>query len=211
MEHMRTEHGPLRIEREEHAGGEGRCGGVQPCDAERELFDLMRRFRHERYDMRPLLTGGTDMTTAEAHVLAYLLRAEREGRCVRPSDVARRGRITPSAISQTLKALEGKGMVARERSAHDSRSVTLRLTERGRASAVELFERRSAMVDELVSYVGEDELRAFAATLGRVMEFCDERLGRAVGGEPHPGGRGDDAADDCKPALNVREGDGPCA
>lgn len=159
------------------ASQDGAADGDRRAETRRELFDLIRRFRHERYDMRSLLTDGLGMTAAEAHVLAHLLRAEREERGVRPSDVAHRVRITPSAISQTLKALEGKGLIVRERSERDSRSVELRLTAKGKGTASELFRRRATMVDDLIAYIGEDELRAFVSTLGRVMEFCDDRLG----------------------------------
>ena len=164
-----------------------RCASkAVPEDIRRDFFETVVRFRRDRYDMRPLFARGTGMTPAEVHALVHLLRAERAGRCTRPSDIARHARITPGAISQILKGLERKGMVDRERSTEDSRVVALLLTDRGRAAALDAIDKRGAFVNGLVSAVGEDEMREFLATLKRIMAFCDDYLGTSSQGDERP-------------------------
>ena len=190
-------------------------------DIRRDFFETVVRFRRDRYDMRPLFARGTGMTPAEVHALVHLLRAERAGRCTRPSDIARHARITPGAISQILKGLEQKGMVDRERSTEDSRVVALLLTDRGRTAALDAIDKRGAFVNGLVSAVGEDEMREFLATLKRIMAFCDDYLGASSQGderlEEHRFGKRQHVCRS-RVAATHREGDGasgkddrPCA
>ncbi len=62
-------------------------------------------------------------------VLRYLARANRFSR--NHAAVTAYLGTTKGTVSQTLKALEAKGLIARTRSAHDGRAVDLSLTETG--------------------------------------------------------------------------------
>ena len=67
---------------------------------------------------------------AQWEALRYLARANRFSRT--PAALADYLASTRGTVSQTLIALEGKGLVARQQSARDKRSVNVDLTDSGR-------------------------------------------------------------------------------
>ena len=85
----------------------------------RRLFDAAARMRKQRQEP-PAPTG---ITPAEMYAIMAVSRLEGEGRKVRPGDIAKCGQATPSAVSQTLKSLEEKGLIKRD--ALKSRSIAL--------------------------------------------------------------------------------------
>ena len=89
-----------------------------------DLIERMGRLAHTRQ-------YAADLNPAQWEALRYLDRANRFSRS--PSALAAFLGATKGTISQTLIALERKGLVTRERSRRDRRSVTLQLTEAGKA------------------------------------------------------------------------------
>ena len=91
----------------------------------RELFDRISRITaaEERAD---------DLNPAQRSALAYLSRANRFSRA--PSNVADYLCATRGTASQTLKALERKGLVAQKQSPDDKRSIAYEVTKKGRNS-----------------------------------------------------------------------------
>ena len=70
------------------------------------------------------------LNPAQSMALEYLARANKFSR--QPSHVAEYMGSTRGTISQTLKALREKGLIAEVRSENDRRSVSYELTSRGR-------------------------------------------------------------------------------
>ena len=85
----------------------------------RRLFDAAARMRKQRQE--PPTPKG--ITPAEMYAIMAVSRLEGEGRKVRSGDIAKCGQATPSAVSQTLKSLEEKGLIKRD--ALKSRSIAL--------------------------------------------------------------------------------------
>lgn len=93
---------------------------------ERRILSLMERVGR-------LLQGdghAAGLQPVQWEVLRYLDRANRFSRT--PADVTAYLGITKGTVSQTLKALEGKGLVRKRVSRADRRSRELELTGRGR-------------------------------------------------------------------------------
>jgi DNA-binding MarR family transcriptional regulator len=65
--------------------------------------------------------------------IALMFLSEAPERTMRLSDLAELCQQSASAIGRTVKRLEAEGLVAREQSAHDARSVNAVLTEAGAA------------------------------------------------------------------------------
>jgi DNA-binding MarR family transcriptional regulator len=65
--------------------------------------------------------------------IALMFLSEAPERTMRLSDLAELCQQSASAIGRTVKRLEAEGLVAREQSAHDARSVNAVLTEPGAA------------------------------------------------------------------------------
>jgi len=72
------------------------------------------------------------LNPAQREALRYLARANRFSRT--PAALADYFGSSRGTVSQTLIALEGKGLVEKTRSEKDARSVTLALTDAGRAA-----------------------------------------------------------------------------
>lgn len=133
-----------------------------------ELSRAMRTLRHIKHPARMV---ASDLTPSERHLLQSIswLSAERDH--VRPSDLAQKSRIRPSAVSPTLAALEDRGLVERQGDPQDRRVVRIVLTDEGRATA----ERVRAAVDEqlagLADHLGEKDSLEFARLVGLVADY----------------------------------------
>ncbi|GGU93250.1 MarR family transcriptional regulator [Streptomyces albospinus] len=86
--------------------------------------------------------------------------------------IGERLRLDSGTLSPLLKRLEAAGLVHRERSPEDERSVTIRLTEAGEA----LRERALPVPRRIMAATGltVDELRTLRSLLGRVTGALDE-------------------------------------
>ena len=111
-----------------------------PQSLENEIIALTHRLKCLRPALSPSMDGLTPM---EAHALVLLFCADEKQCSVKPSDIARHLRVSPSAVSQFLRSLERKGFIVRTRAEGDSRSVCIGLTEKGQSLSSQLRRERS--------------------------------------------------------------------
>lgn len=133
----------------------------------RRLFDAAARMRKQRQE--PPTPKG--ITSAEMYAIMAVSRLEGEGRKVRSGDIAKCGQATPSAVSQTLKSLEEKGLITRQRDKGDSRAVTVHLTEDGRAFSARGRELHEQIIDEVLTYLGPEDAEHFVRIVERLADF----------------------------------------
>ena len=105
---------------------------------------------------------------------ADLLAAIGAGAPITATELARLKVSTPSAISQTVKKLDAKGLLIRDAQDGDRRTVRLRLSETGR-QVYQLHRQREvsqygAYMRELADYSPEDIARAAA-----LVDFVSEK------------------------------------
>lgn len=146
-----------------------------------ELFDVADRMRRQR--VAPPVPEG--LTPVEARTVMKLGFMEASGEPPRPGDVARVCHLSPSAISQTLKSLEAKGLIVRGRSGSDCRVVSIELTDAGRAMNEAGRRLHDARLDDLIAFLGVDDARELIRIMGRMFEFeetCPWRPASEVGG-----------------------------
>lgn len=139
-------------------------------DIKAEFFVLMNKMR-QGMSLPPSTHEGLTHGEASALHMIYLLEGAVESGIVRPKELAPCMHVTPSALSQVLKALEEKGLLSRARSAKDNRAVSLVLTDEGRKRAHEIDQRWCANVNDCVEYVGREDFMHMMATLGKVFDF----------------------------------------
>lgn len=146
----------------------------------RRLFDAAARMRKQRQE--PPVPKG--ITPAEMHAIMAVSRLEGEGRKVRSGDIAKCGQATPSAVSQTLKSLEEKGLIMRQRDKGDSRAVTVHLTEGGRAFSARGRELHEQMIDEVLTYLGSEDAEHLVRIVERLADFpaCNAAKAQQGGG-----------------------------
>lgn len=156
-----------------------------------QLFDLARRFKRFR-PVPPALVKS--ISPLEMHALLEVTRADRQGRVLRPSDLAHRLHSSPSSVSQLLRALEDRGLVQRCRAEGDSRTVQVKLTEAGQRISQEARCDRDQFFDGLIDSIGQEEMNQFLETLRKVCEYTEQS--------------GEFEDDPFVPDMG---GDGPCA
>lgn len=107
--------------------------------------------------------GRSDLTAAQWTCLRFFARANASTRT--PSGFASFQSTTRGTASQIIKTLEGRGLIARSRSATDGRSSRFDLTEAGHAML-----ERDPLRDmiEVISKLAVDERSGFLETLSRI-------------------------------------------
>ena len=113
------------------------------------------------------------------YAIMAVSRLEGEGRKVRSGDIAKCGQATPSAVSQTLKSLEEKGLITRQRDKGDSRAVTVHLTEDGRAFSARGRELHEQMIDEVLTYLGPEDAEHLVRIVERLADLPACKAARA--------------------------------
>ena len=106
----------------------------------------------------------TGMTFNEAFVCNLLTRQAREApdRPLTATDLCERTRLLKSQMNKVLSELEKKGYLKRLRSDKDKRQIFLRLTEAGEAAYAREHAGITAILDQLVSDLGEEKALAAA-------------------------------------------------
>lgn len=116
-----------------------------------------------------------DLNPAQMSALRYLARANRFSRA--PSQVASFAGSTRGTMSQTLRALERKGLVTEARSERDKRSIAYQVTEAGHALALV-----GKTIDASFACLSANEARALEDMLGQVLgNLIVARGGRSFG------------------------------
>ncbi|WP_020401402.1 bifunctional helix-turn-helix transcriptional regulator/GNAT family N-acetyltransferase [Kordiimonas gwangyangensis] len=82
--------------------------------------------------------------------------------------------LDPGYLSRTLKKLEDAGLVTRERSPHDGRSMILTLTDAGRAEAKSLADMANEDVAARLEDVDEDTQRSLIASMKHIEAVLGE-------------------------------------
>lgn len=162
-------------------------------ETKRELTELFQLFHRDRLTSE---TPPDGITPNEARTLMFIGMCTAHGESVRPGQIAERMRTTPSAISQTLKALEEKNLIERHRASGDFRTITLELTERGRAVTESARALRDRHMDEMLAYLGPEDAAHLVRILKKITAF-------------HGSSECECAARD--PRKNDHEGGAPCA
>ena len=146
------------------------------AELRRRLFNAAARMR--KYRKEPRAPKG--ITPAEAYAVMAIARLEGMGKKARSGEIAKCSHSTPSAISQTLKSLEEKGLITRHRDEGDCRAVTVRLTDEGRAFNARGHELHEQMIDEVLEFLGPEDAEQFVRIMERLSHF-PERNARAAG------------------------------
>lgn len=157
---------------------------------------LARQLMASLHDLRP--GGKPPSKDIEMHGeinALHVLHHHPEG--MTPTTLARACRVSTARMTKTIGQLERRGLVEREASPKDRRSVTVRLTGDGEAE----FGRRVSEIDRHVAGVlrelGEKDARELVRICGRLAAiFADHARGA---GRPVAG---------CAGAGNGKKGDG---
>lgn len=116
-----------------------------------------------------------NLNPAQRAALAYLAQANRFSRA--PSHVADWLGATRGTVSQTLRALDAKGLITSTRGDEDKRAIRYDLTEAGQMAAA-----RVTGLDRALAQLSDEHRKALELALGSALRgLLRERDGRAFG------------------------------
>lgn len=148
---------------------------------EQKAYWHLQRLRRVRpsQDMMP-----EGVTPGEMLALKITADFIDQGEFPRPGMLAARMRVTKSALSQTLRPLEDKGLITRSRDKQDSRAVLLELTDRGRDVIAEAEAKRIADTHQLVEYIGVEDMEHLVVLLDKVASYMEAHGDIVEAGSP---------------------------
>ncbi len=146
------------------ANGNGKTDGDPSIDRMTSLVDRLGRAVH-------CLQFAGGLNPAQWAALRYLGRANRYSRT--PTAISDYLGTTRGTMSQTIKALEAKGLIGRETSGRDRRAVLLRLTGAGEAA----LENDPLHCVASVAGVLGDEMDEASRFLDRVVDCLQAKSG----------------------------------
>lgn len=117
-----------------------------------------------------------ELSLRELHLIEEVCRAEDRGLDNRATAIAAAQRVTAGTLTTVVSLLERKGYLIRRRDEHDKRVVRILPTEKARQAnrAHERF--HEEMVENLLSFLTEEEAQVFVRALGQVSRFFREKM-----------------------------------
>lgn len=134
-------------------------------DMEDSIGYLVARVRSLLMAQLTQETARFGLTSTQATMLYKLAT----GKCTTAADLSREYCIDASAVTRLLDRLEKHGLLIRERSREDRRTVILTLTAEGRAQAMRMPEIFVACADRLLRGFTPDEVALLKDMLRRVI------------------------------------------
>ena len=128
--------------------------------------------RRENAMVRDLSNGS--ITIGELHTIERIGWRREAGITV--TEIAQEMIVTLPSVTATVKKLEKKGLVTKERSSVDARQVVIRLTDAGRHADVahRYFHRK--MVLSISASIPDEEKPVLLQAMHRINDFFDNRL-----------------------------------
>ena len=122
-----------------------------------------------RDHIRQVVTESFDISVEQFHILRHI----RKG-ITSMSDLASAKHISRPAISQSVEALVGKGLVTRRHSSADRRYVDLELTQNGQDLLDEVFRQNRQWMAEKMSALNPAELENITHALEHLKQAFDQ-------------------------------------
>jgi DNA-binding MarR family transcriptional regulator len=104
----------------------------------------------------------------------FILNMLDQGDGVSQGEVCQRFQLDPSRITRLAQALEGEGMIRRERDPEDNRVVRMYLTDRGRELIRGVAEKRERFELRIRSRMDEEELQELRRLLDALTKAARE-------------------------------------
>lgn len=137
----------------------------QVAKLEDSLLAFQQLTASRQVHQRLIESTGVDVTAQETRVILALLDGP-----VSPSDIARRLRMDPGAVSRQISSLEETGFVTRTIDPDDTRRSTVALTRRGRQAAETVARQRRRHLVESLAEWSPDAVTNLADLLQRLVD-----------------------------------------
>lgn len=140
--------------------------------AAESLLIAARRFTRAGFSQSHTMAAG-DLSRADWHLM-WLLQSGFQGGGARPSELARRLRVTAGNVTQQLRSLEGKKLLARTRDDEDRRAVLIKLTALGEIKLQEVRKEYVSEFERLVSHMGPADAAQLIRLLSSAAAYLEK-------------------------------------
>ncbi|GIP47564.1 Organic hydroperoxide resistance transcriptional regulator [compost metagenome] len=137
------------------------------------LLKAFHRFR--RLDLSKLTPS--EFKPSEVRLMFYILHGmEKDERGVTVSELSAMMEVASPTVTPLVRSLEERGLVLRYNDKEDRRAVRVKLTEQGLDHVKETAKKRSAQIQGLVEFLGEEKSRQLIELLEQVYDYVDMKL-----------------------------------
>jgi DNA-binding MarR family transcriptional regulator len=147
---------------------------------------------HELFQVHHMMMRIGDRLTAEIGLTAsrwLLICAITELEVPTISELSEQASLSPQAVSRMVAAMEAEGLVRRERSPTDARSVIVRLTDRGQTAADATTELGQRFLVPFLEGFDEARLKRTSSDIERLIQNLSAFEDRLESSHHHQGPR----------------------
>jgi len=124
-----------------------------------EFYERLSNWEHE-------VVRGSDLTPGQMHAIEIIGHET----SLRMKELAEKLGVTTGTLTVTVDRLENKGLIERKPHETDRRSFRVALTEAGQEHFARHHQFHLKLTEELVSTLSAEELAAFEAILGKIVD-----------------------------------------
>ncbi|WP_068783918.1 MarR family winged helix-turn-helix transcriptional regulator [Paenibacillus phocaensis] len=141
-----------------------------------QALSLLKAFhRFRRLDFSKLTPSA--LKPSEVRLMFHLLHGmEKEERGVTVSELSAMLEVASPTVTPLVRSLEERGLVLRYNDKEDRRAVRVKLTEQGLDHIRETAKKRSAQVQELVEFLGEEKSQQLIELLEQVYAYVEMQV-----------------------------------
>lgn len=136
------------------------------------LLIAMRRFTRAGFSQSQTMAAG-DLSRADWHLM-WLLQGWSNAEGARPSELARRLRVTAGNVAQQLRSLESKRLIARTQDSEDRRAVLIKLTALGEIKLREVKKEYVSEFERLISHMGAEDTAQLICLLTTAATYLEK-------------------------------------
>lgn len=111
------------------------------------------------------------LTSSEVRTLLAIDSNCDENNQIRLSELGRMVQLTPSALSQMMRALERYDLISRQAAPEDRRAVIISLTQEGKDHVQDIMNYMSRQITPLVKHLGAEKTEELSLILDDVLEY----------------------------------------
>ncbi len=127
----------------------------------------------ERFKRRKIFESHRGLKGGEIFFLMQIATYFDEDELVKPSVLARKMKVTLSAISHHISALEALNLVERVPSVDDRRITFIKLSEEGKKFVVEHQKTFQNRIHAMLNYLGEQDAAELIRIMKRISAFLE--------------------------------------
>ena len=138
------------------------------------IFATMQQMHRTGTAKFHALMGQEDISPTQMELLLNVKHLQP----VSVKDIAARMRLTPGAVTQLMEGLVAKGYIERRTDAHDRRITNVVIAENGSKKLKELWERRKAMLRNIMQELDTDELAVMLRVQEKMLHHIEDSLSK---------------------------------